>query len=88
MVRGPEAGRVAGVAGGDPKGRSSGTKGTAHVLIILLLDPIGDLTLGRAAGWADGTPNPTGLRAEKNFREAAFFCLTLRAVDRIATQFE
>jgi hypothetical protein len=34
------------------------------------------------------TPPDWLSRGKKNFRKIAFFCLTLRAVDRIATQFE
>ncbi len=38
--------------------------------------------------WGEQIPPDRLSRGEKKFRKIAFFCLTLRAVDRIASQFE
>ena len=58
MLRGTErldVGFAAALPGGGPEARGAGTKGTVHVLVIFLLDPIADLTLGGAAGPGEGT---------------------------------
>ena len=75
-TKGPEIGPAAAGAGSDPEARSVGTKGTARVLIILLLDPIADLTLGGAAGPGNG-PRPDRLSRRKKLSRGRFFCLTL-----------